>query len=264
MLMLLIVIALCPSAALAQEQVGQRPYELDWAGRTQDHHPPLIDFEEPAGWMVETKGSEASFERSREQLIWGDWVGKLTYRGTADGPTVRILAPGAIDIPTAFDAVTLWVYGNNWAWSPDPTTPQVGINLLLEDAAGEPLNLFLTRVYWKEWFMPHLRLTPEQLERLRGGAKFLGFEVTGGSNAADRVIYLDNLVFFTEEFPPLKFEPRPMRGIDMFPGQGVEHRARAAPLPDARADHPAAESRRAGHDRAGTPGRRLGLHLHGR
>ncbi len=221
MLMLLIVIALCPSAALAQEQVGQRPYELDWAGRTQDHHPPLIDFEEPAGWMVETKGSEASFERSREQLIWGDWVGKLTYRGTADGPTVRILAPGAIDIPTAFDAVTLWVYGNNWAWSPDPTTPQVGINLLLEDAAGEPLNLFLTRVYWKEWFMPHLRLTPEQLERLRGGAKFLGFEVTGGSNAADRVIYLDNLVFFTEEFPPLKFEPRPMRGIDMFPGQGV-------------------------------------------
>ncbi len=221
MLMLLIAVAICASAALAQEQVGQRPYELDWAGRTQDHHPPLIDFEDLTGWTVETGGSEASFERSQEQLIWGDYVGKLTYRATGDSPTVRVLPPAPIDIPAPFDAVTLWVYGNNWSFSPNPTTPPVNINLLLEDAAGEPMTLSLTRVYWKEWFMPHLRLTAGQLERLRDGAKFLGFEITGGHNTSDRVIYLDNLVFFTEEFPPLQFQPRPMRGIDMFPGQDV-------------------------------------------
>ncbi|MCZ7600847.1 MAG: hypothetical protein M5U09_28170, partial [Gammaproteobacteria bacterium] len=47
----------CLTASLAAAQappVGQRPYELDWAGRTQDGVPPLIDFEELDGWSVQS------------------------------------------------------------------------------------------------------------------------------------------------------------------------------------------------------------------
>ncbi len=221
MLLLLIAIAVCAPLALAQDQVGERPYEMDWAGRVQDHHPPLIDFENLSGWMVETHNAEASFERSREQFIFGDHAGKLTYRATGDGPEVRILPPAPIEIREPFDAVTIWVWGNNWASSADPTTPQVSVSALFEDATGQPFDIRLTRVRWKEWFMPHQRLSPENIERVRDGAKFLGFTVRNGANRDDRTIFFDSLVVFTEQFPELQFEPRPMRGIEMFPGQSV-------------------------------------------
>ena len=77
-------------------KVGQRPYELDWANRVQDHCPPLVDFEDLTGWTVECRKAEATFERTREQQIWGQHVGKLSYRGTGPAPEVRILPPQAI------------------------------------------------------------------------------------------------------------------------------------------------------------------------
>ena len=33
--------------------MGVRPYELDWAGRYEDDHVPLIDFEKEEKWTVE-------------------------------------------------------------------------------------------------------------------------------------------------------------------------------------------------------------------
>ncbi len=76
----LCILILLPATALAQEVVGERPYEMDWAGRTEDDHPPLIDFESPGDWTVETENSIAAFERTREQQIFGDHVGRFTYR----------------------------------------------------------------------------------------------------------------------------------------------------------------------------------------
>ncbi|MBI5833276.1 MAG: hypothetical protein HZB16_13345, partial [Armatimonadetes bacterium] len=119
-------LALLATLTLA-DPVGKRPYELDWAGRTADAQPALVDFEQPADWKVEAANSEATFVRTREQQIWGDWVGRLTYRGTGGNPTVMIRPPAPVPIGKAFDAVTLWVYGNNWGWGPNPGTPQVGI-----------------------------------------------------------------------------------------------------------------------------------------
>jgi len=52
---------------------------MDWAGRTQDDHPPLVDFEDLSGWTVQAKLSAASFVRTREQQILGPVRGKLTY-----------------------------------------------------------------------------------------------------------------------------------------------------------------------------------------
>jgi hypothetical protein len=98
----------------AAESVGRRPYELDWAGRLADDGPPLVDFEEPAGWHVECEDALATFERTREQQLWGNYVGKL-----------------------------------------------------------------------------------------------------------ERTLFFDNLAVFTEQFPPLTFEPRPRRGIEMLPGESA-------------------------------------------
>lgn len=222
---LMAVTILCAAAdegALGEEKVGVRPYELDWAGRTKDDHPPLVDFEDQEGWIVETRNSEATFVRSREQQIWGRYVGKLTYRGTGPGPNeVRIRPPSPIPIREPFDAVTLWCYGNNWGYAPDPRTPQVGISALFRDASGAEFGVYLYHVDWTEWYLLHRRLTPEQIERVRGGASFTGLLITGGRQPEDRTLYFDNLAVYTEEFPPLTFAPRPERGVAMFPGQGV-------------------------------------------
>ncbi|HUS80613.1 MAG TPA: hypothetical protein VM283_05045, partial [Armatimonadota bacterium] len=211
----------------AEQIVGERPYEMVWASRTQDDHPPLVDFEDLDGWTVETVNSVASFERSREQQIWDQQVGKLTYRyerdeaQTSSSPVVRIVPPAPIAIGEPFDAVSLWVYGNNWSTRRDLTTPPVSITAFFADSEGNPFGVYLTRVGWEEWFLCYRRLTPEQIEGVKGGAAFLYLTIENGRNEADRTIYMDNLAIFTEEFPPLSFEPRRMRGIDMFPGQGV-------------------------------------------
>ena len=202
-----------------EEIVGQRPYEMVWANRVEDDQPPLIDFEDLTGWRLELKNAQANFIRSREQQIWGNYVGKLTYRGTGEKPEVRIIPPEPVKINDAFDAVTCWMYGNNWAWSPDPNTPQVRVLAIFKDNIGNEFQVDLGRIRWKEWFLSHRRLTPEQIQNVSGGANFIGFLIENGTNTEDRVIYFDNLAVFTEEFPTLEFEPRPERGIQMFPGQ---------------------------------------------
>ena len=215
-----LVWAVASGAAVAAEVIGARPYELDWAGRVDDSQPALVDFEDLAGWTVVTRDAEASFTRSREQQIWGEGVGKLVYRATGPVPEVRVVPPEPLPIAAAFDAVHGWVYGNTWGYSRQPSTPEVTINLCFLDAADEEFQVMLVRVNWVEWHLCQRRLTPEQLARVAaGGVRFAGFSVTGGRNRDDRTIYLDSLCVFTEAFPTLSFEPRPARGIDMFPGQ---------------------------------------------
>ncbi|MGC8643534.1 MAG: hypothetical protein ACP5XB_27065, partial [Isosphaeraceae bacterium] len=199
-------------------EVGKRPYELVWAHRHTDDHPPLVDFEDMTGWKVVRENAHATIERTREQQIWGKYVAKLTYRGTGESPSVRIEPPRPIPIKQPFDTVTLWLYGNNWGWAPDPKTPQVMVYALLSDSASKSFRVPLGHVDWKEWSLLHRRLEPDQIARMRSGASFLGIEITGGRNRDDRTIYLDNLAVYTEVFKPLTFEPRPERGIPMPPG----------------------------------------------
>jgi hypothetical protein len=220
-------------AAWAQdaETVGVRPYELDWAGRQQDDHTPLVDFEDLTGWKAVGQEADASFVRSREQQIWALHVGKLTYRGTGANPVVQILPPTPIKIDKPFDTVTCWIYGNNWGYSPDPQTPQVEVVALFADADGKELSVALANVNWTEWYLCHRRLTPDQITRVARGATFKGIAVRRGRNAKDRVIFFDNMAVFTEEFKPLAFEPRPARGIPMLPGQGTGTNTGPSQLP---------------------------------
>ncbi|MDH7570093.1 MAG: hypothetical protein QHJ73_10965, partial [Armatimonadota bacterium] len=211
--------ALLVSPSIAEETAGNRPYEMVWARRNHDPHPPLVDFSTVAGWSVETHNCDASLAVSGEQSVWGDLVAKLTYRGTGPGPRLVLRPPAPIQIPGGFDAATFWVYGNNWAWVPDPTTPPVHLALLLESNEGAAVRVPLGNVRWREWWLIHRRLGPDDIRRVAGGARLTGIEVTNGTNRQDRTIYLSHLAFFREALPPLTFAPRPKRGVEMFPGQ---------------------------------------------
>ena len=111
--------------------VGRRPYELEWAKRAADDHPPLVDFEELTGWQVVCADARASLVRTREQQIWDRFVAKVTYRGTGRFPAVRVKPPQPLRIKAPFDAVSLWIYGNNWGWAADPKTPPVTVQATL-------------------------------------------------------------------------------------------------------------------------------------
>lgn len=201
------------------EEVGKRPYEMEWVGRQVDDHPPLIDFEDLSGWRVETSNAVASFSQTREQQLWGRSVGKLTYRGTGPNPKVLICPSKPITISNSFDAVSLWVYGNNWGWTTDPATPQVDVSVIFSDAAGEELVVSLYRVDWMEWFLLHKRVSPNTWFESHKGLCVKAIQITDGRNKEDRTLFFDNLAVFKESMPTLNFEPRPERGIGMLPGQ---------------------------------------------
>ena len=221
---------LCNTATIAEthsilptekQPVGERPYEMVNAGRDNDIREAFLDFENLDGWVVETTASEAEFRKSRRQQLWGDYVGHLKYRGTeSDKVTSRIVIkpPKPMPIPQPFDSFTFWVYGNNWEWE-RVVIPRVQLILLCESANGETIRVPLDRVRWKEWFLVHHKFQPETLAQLGSGAKFVGIEVNGGTNAEFAELFFDNLAFYLEELKPLTFAPRPKRPLSYPEGQ---------------------------------------------
>ena len=122
-----------------------------------------------------------------------------------------------IPVPEDASATTIWIYGNNWAWAPDPSTPRVAISLLLLDEAGTTHPLDMTVVNWKEWWLVHKVLPRLLLER--APLRMAGIRIGGAANKEDRELYFEDLVFFKESFVPLAFQARPKRGVDPLPGQ---------------------------------------------
>jgi hypothetical protein len=215
----LATIALARHALVAAEKVGSRPYEMEWAQRTSDTHPSLVDFQNLDGWTAGGHHAAATLVRSRQQQLWGRYVGKLTYRALGDAPLVSVKPPHPIAISAPFDCVNFWVYGNNWSWVADRSTPAVQISLLFRTPDGKPLRLSLGPVHWRQWWVMHRKLDSQQQEQLRGGAALEAVEVAGGRNTEDRVLYFDNLSVYQEALPPLRFAPRPHRGTTLFAGQ---------------------------------------------
>lgn len=216
---LLAVLLTLAADAVAGEPLGQRPYEMTWANRNDDVRPALVDFENLDGWTVECRDGAATFTRSRAQQLWGQYVGQLAYRGTGPKATVTIKPPRPLRVPGPLDCLNFWVYGNNWSWTVDPTTPPVQIAILLRGHTGPAITVPLGQVRWKEWWLMHARLSPTQLAALGDRVVFEGISVTGGRNKAERTLYFDNLSFYREQLPPLTFAPRPARGVEPFPGQ---------------------------------------------
>ena len=219
------------------EKVGKRPYEMDWAGRTEEVRTPLVDFENLDGWHVETKNAVANFERSREEQMYGQYVGKLTYRCEDPSgvvPEVDVRPPKPIPFTEKdVDAFSLWIVGNNWGWTTDPTTPRVRVKLLFADLSGKETELPLATVNWKEWFLCYRMIPKELLASFKDGGSFTGIRVVAGTNTEDRTLYFDSLCVFKEERAPLAFSQRPRPGIDLFEGQplGVNTGETRLPFP---------------------------------
>lgn len=213
----------CSAIALTDtETIGSRPYEIIWANRTEDMHTPLVDFEKTLDdWQVDTTDAVASFARSREQQIWGEAVGKLIYRREGNQPIVTVRPPAPITIPQPFDCVSLWIYGNNWAWAPVSSTPPVSVSILLKNKDGQEIEVPMTTVQWQEWWFVRKKLSPEMRKQLADGATFSGIRVINGRNLEDRVLYFDNIAFYQESLPPLSFEPRKKRNLTLPEGQTV-------------------------------------------
>lgn len=171
-LLLCSVLLVVASLAVADEPVGKRPYEMVWVNRTDDTHPPLVDFENLDGWTVECSDTVADLKRSREQQLWGSYVAKLTYRGTGPKATVTVKPPKPIPLPASFDCINFWVYGNNWAWVSDKGTPQVVITVLLRSKDGRELPLAMSNVRWREWWVMHQRCRPSNWRASAAAARW--------------------------------------------------------------------------------------------
>ncbi|MDR0336568.1 MAG: hypothetical protein LBI18_05705 [Planctomycetaceae bacterium] len=207
----------------AEEKIGKRPYEMVNINRIQDEHPMLFGFENLDGWIVETVESEATFEQSREQQLWDNYVGKLTYKfvptKNPKSPVMTLKPPKPIPVTLPFDCINIWIYGNNWAWQSDASTPRVQLDVLLKTETGKTVKIHLDTVRWKEWFLIHRKLSEEQLKTLGNSPQFDGFEIRNGRNTEPRTIYFDNISFYKEELKPLEYEPRPLRNISLPEGQ---------------------------------------------
>ena len=203
--------------------VGARPYEMDWANRTEPAHPQLVDFEDLTGWRVRClDGAEAQLYRSKQELLFGAYTGKVVYSGANARSGFVIEPPQPIPIPNPFTAVDLWVRGNNWGWVEPPATARVGIKALVRDAKDEVYRIDLGVVDFDYWSLMHATcVSPDGTKRLyepvgepNDGvidfpARFVGIEVTGCSSKAPARLYLDALSFYEMPYPPLTFEPAP-------------------------------------------------------
>ena len=201
------------------EPMGEQPYEIVWAKRT----PPrkaLVDFDTLDGWTVECRdGAEARMYPSHEQRIWESKTVKLIYRGTDEKSNLILRPPKPIAIEQEYDCINLWIYGNNFGWVDDPKTPWVYVSALLLDADGNEHEIQIMQARWKEWSLAHRRISNDILRILKSGSQLSGIKITNCGNTEERELFFENLVFYQEELPPLTFEPRPKRGIDLFPGQ---------------------------------------------
>ena len=144
-----------------KEPVGDRPYEMEWANRTEPS-PPTVRFDDLTGWKIAVeRGARASLQVSRGQNVWGRPVAKLRYSG--DGkpeskPRILLLPPEPIGLPDDADSVEMWVFGNRWEREKRRDTPPLRIVLHFRDGSGKASDADLGNIRWKEWWLMHKKL----------------------------------------------------------------------------------------------------------
>jgi hypothetical protein len=202
--------ALCfACAARAQDpHSGERPYEM--IGR-QPAQPPLVNFEDLSGWaVIEHNGAKGAIEASREQQLWGDYVGKVTYSGSRADSFLEVRPPAPIPIPGEFDAAYIWTYGDNWGWVAAPNRPS--LHAIIEDAAGAEHQIDFGTIDAIYWFLAHARVKlmgahAAESPDIKFPAKLKGLRIDDIKRDEASAIYLDNLTFYTEPLKPLDVPP---------------------------------------------------------
>ncbi|MCK5456354.1 MAG: hypothetical protein KAI45_04450 [Melioribacteraceae bacterium] len=161
------------------------------------------------GWWINSQnGASARLYRSRVQQMDGDYVAKVEYKGKDKTSTFEFGPSNPVLIPNDADNLGILIYGNNWHWAPDSTTPSVGVQVVLVNAKGEEQSLFMGNVNWKEWFLKWRHFT-----RSKEKLYFKKIRIEGCTNKEYRLLYFDSVNFEHELWQPLNLEPLP----DMVP-----------------------------------------------
>ncbi|HSB14174.1 MAG TPA: hypothetical protein VLE22_06920 [Bryobacteraceae bacterium] len=201
------------------QQVGQQPYEFTWVQR-EEHPQTLVDFEDLKDWRLEMfDGGSGEFRRSREQQLWGQYVGKFLYSGSRPGSRIVARPPKPIPIPGKFDSIDIWGYGHRWGRRVEQVTPRVDISVWLVDARGKEFKFFMNDVKWRQWWLLHRRIPKEVQAQMLMPASFAGIEVAMGETREPRYFYCDSLAFYVEDLKPLALKPQPRRNLKPFRGQ---------------------------------------------
>ncbi|MBP5320269.1 MAG: hypothetical protein J6334_04715 [Kiritimatiellae bacterium] len=214
---------------------GNRPYEFVEAGRTEDAHPAMLDFETECEWTIRCWDAEATFERSQDEQLFGDWTGKLTYRATGINPRISIRLTTGLPLPKdTFDTMSLWIRGETFTMGANKIIgePTPSLTAVFRQPDGHALSYPLASINWKGWFLRYVRFPQADIPKLRESI-FVGFELTGCSQKQERVIYLDSLAIFKDELKPLSLKPRAKRNLEPLPGadQGLNTGAGTLPFP---------------------------------
>ena len=195
---------------------GARPYEFEWANRTADDRPVLLPLVSGEGWTCRATDAAGTLSTSSERILFGDGVLHLAYRLPKAGGVIRLTPPASVPVPSGFDTVSVWIWGNHAYYRRDPG---VVITIAAEfvDADGKPFSLDIHRVNHSDWFLAQKRLAPDLAARVARGGAFTGFSVRGGPDGKERWIELTSFAAYKEDLKPLAFAPRRKRGVQVFP-----------------------------------------------
>ena len=196
----------------------------DWAGRYEDDHVSFIDFEKSEEWTIDASDGSGSIDRSKEEIIWDDYTYKITYKANSTDADFVMRPPKPIEIPDAFTAVNMWVFGNYRIWNDqERKRPISKLSILLESNKGESFEIpFCRDLDFGRWYLLHIRLTAKQREAFAEGGIFKGFRLTNCLPHTEEAIYFDNLSFFEEDYStPLEYDILPRPGVDLAPGQDL-------------------------------------------
>lgn len=214
---------------------GHRPYEITDAGRTDDAHPALVDFEKPLEWKTTVWDAEATFVRSQDEQLFGDWTGRLSYRATGKKPRIGLRLKEGITLPEdGFDTMSCWVRGQHFTMganrTPGESAPLLTAVFCRPD--GSALCYRLGRIIYRDWFLHVVRFPPADIPKLRESV-FVGFEFTGFAKREERTIHIDSISVYKDELHSLALKPRPKRNLTPLPDadQGLNTGEGTLPFP---------------------------------
>jgi len=157
-----------------------------------------VDFEDLTGWTLEAYGGvTASFCRSREQLVGGQYVGKLSYSTGGKSGWVVLRPPQPIPLPEGADAVQVWCFGDHYtAKYKGSSIPRMS---LVVEEGGEQRTIRLRPFNWAWWSIANQRFDPP----LAAGANLVEIQIDTLATSPDdtRKLFLDELSFYLRKGP---------------------------------------------------------------
>ncbi|MHB1457360.1 MAG: hypothetical protein ACYC0V_10650 [Armatimonadota bacterium] len=197
-------------AANSSTTASVRPVQRGFVGRKREAGQ-TITFTDMTGWkVVKYGGIEAEFVRSEEEPLFGEAVGKLTFRAAGSAGMARLEPPKPIEL-TEFNGILMWVFGPEFSFHPRVTYPFTQISLELVDRNGEIHNIGMDQLDWKFWSLMHkcvrVNTATDERHTAQGGdrdtkiqwpARLTAIEIRG-CHKDNRTIYFDSIIFRKEK-----------------------------------------------------------------